>query len=253
MSCLHVYTLVPGWVGACVTACALGVYYQSAETLVYSALYTRCSRCHHSHTIAKHHVTSSPNSMTSFRLLCQCLIVTCLLATFSHERAVVIETGPVYDYVYVDDYGVYVTQGRQISFNIRASNDAHIALARLKYNTTVDAYEVVIGGWYNQRSTIRPCDQCPTDWWVDQRLLKETYPMPFWVTWALNVSGGLTIRTGSGYVVLQNEFMSWYDPDPHDINYVGVSTGWASNGTWIFEVGQWPEMVLPPHLGGDSK
>lgn len=162
-------------------------------------------------------------------------------------RTVVIETGQVYDFVFLDDFGVFVAQGRQMAFNVQAKNDAHVTLARVKHNASVDAYEIVIGGWANTRSTvIRRCPQpCPTaeagGWWVGGPAgqLNESSHLPFWASWAFNVSGGgLTVRVGTGYVVRQDEFMSWYDPDPYDVNFVGISTGWEANGSWIFEVGR---------------
>jgi Farnesoic acid 0-methyl transferase len=105
-------------------------------------------------------------------------------------------------------------------------------------------YEVVIGGMLNQRSMISDCNQCTTTWSVNNSPLSDIESRPFWITWYLNSSSdadnnyGLTIRSGTGSTVLQNEFMSWYDPQPHDINYVGISTGWGANGTWMFSVGK---------------
>lgn len=195
------------------------------------------------------HLSVISNSSFLKRVFClksMCFSLTLLTATSfrsAQGRTVVIETGPVYDFVYLDDFGVFVAQGRQMAFNVLAKNDAHVTLVRAKDNTSVDAYEIVIGGWANTRSTvIRRCQQpCPTaavagGWWVGP--LNESYHLPFWTSWAFNVTGGgMTIRVGTGYVVRQDEFMSWYDPDPYDVNFVGISTGWEANGSWIFEVG----------------
>jgi len=106
----------------------------------------------------------------------------------------------------------------------------------------VDTYEVVIGGWLNERSAILACDQCIPNGNVSNSPLSDTESRPFWITWYWNTtySGetyGLTIRTGTGSVVLENEFMSWNDPQPHDINYIGIATGFGSNGTWTFNIG----------------
>ncbi len=42
---------------------------------------------------------------------------------------------------------------------------------------------------------------------------------------------------GNGSVAYESEFMGWKDPDPHAVNYMAVSTGWDSAGTWVFNYG----------------
>lgn len=96
----------------------------------------------------------------------------------------------------------------------------------------------MIGGWTDTRSTILACGQCTSTWTVaTNNILSVTDSRPFWITWALNVTGGIIIRAGTGNALYLNEFMEWYDPTPRAINYVGISTGFGSNGTWIFETG----------------
>lgn len=127
-------------------------------------------------------------------------------------------------------------------------------LCRFKYNTETEIYQVVIGGWSNERSTIIDCNQCAVAWSVNNSPLSDVESRSFWVTWHLNSTSdadnyGLTIRSGTGNTVLQNEFMAWYDPQPHDINYVGISTGWGTNGTWTFNIGNKALiLLLPKHL-----
>jgi hypothetical protein len=43
---------------------------------------------------------------------------------------IIIETPDVYNYSFVDDYGVYAVPSRQLVFSVRAKNDAHIALTK---------------------------------------------------------------------------------------------------------------------------
>jgi len=44
---------------------------------------------------------------------------------------VVIETADVYNWTYLDDYGVQAAHGDNLLFKVRASSGVHVALARL--------------------------------------------------------------------------------------------------------------------------
>ena len=51
----------------------------------------------------------------------------------------------------------------------------------------------------------------------------------FWISWA----GGL-IEVGKGYQYGQEMFLSWQDPNPHDVGVVSVSTGWGATAEYRF-------------------
>jgi len=69
--------------------------------------------------------------------------------------------------------------------------------------------------------------------------LSATDFQSFWITWLSNTTqSGLTIRAGSGGVPFVNEFLFLHDSEPCNINYIGISTGYESEGTWIFSVGK---------------
>jgi len=44
--------------------------------------------------------------------------------------AIIVETPDIYNYTYLDDYGVYATTQRQLVFSVRAKSDAYIALTK---------------------------------------------------------------------------------------------------------------------------
>ena len=49
----------------------------------------------------------------------------------------------------------------------------------------------------------------------------------FWVQW-----GDGVITMGDGFQVGFSPLMSWEDENPHDVNYVTLSTGWSASGEW---------------------
>jgi len=108
-----------------------------------------------------------------------------------------------------------------------------------KYNESLHMYEITIGGSNNQQSSIRRCRQQSWSMATNHTPLSEAGFQSFWMTWISNVTQkGLTIRVGIGGVQFVNEFLFLHDPEPCDVNYIGVSTGYESVGTWIFLVGK---------------
>jgi len=100
-------------------------------------------------------------------------------------------------------------------------------------------YEIVIGGWNNQQSSIRKCGQELWATATNHTPLSETDFQSFWVTWLTNsTQNGLTIRAGIGVAQSVNEFLVLHDSEPCTVNYIGISTGDGNRGTWIFSVGE---------------
>jgi len=100
-------------------------------------------------------------------------------------------------------------------------------------------YEIIIGGLTNQQSSIRRCRQQTWTMAANHTPLSEADFQSFWITWITNATeDGLTIRAGIGGVRFVNEFLFLHDSDPCTVNYIGISTGDESKGTWIFSVGE---------------
>ena len=76
------------------------------------------------------------------------------------SSAIRIETGEDFSYIYMIDYGVDLTGSTDIRFSVQAARDAHIALSALYRDPKEDTYEILIGGWDNQKSAIRKCSRC---------------------------------------------------------------------------------------------
>lgn len=86
-----------------------------------------------------------------------------------------------------------------------------------------------IGGWGNTKSVIRYNRQKPDKVEVETpNILNGDEFRGFWIRWTCGeVSAG---REGEG-----NPFISWENPEPFNIQHVGVCTGWGATGTWIIE------------------
>ena len=61
----------------------------------------------------------------------------------------------------------------------------------------------------------------------------------FWVRWD---NGAITM--GDGFEVGYSAVMSWEDPDPHEVNYVTLSTGWGAVGEWRIVEDEGTELVF---------
>ncbi|XP_061164283.1 uncharacterized protein LOC133173312 isoform X1 [Saccostrea echinata] len=122
-----------------------------------------------------------------------------------------------------------VAAGRSFyTFQVKAKNDAHIALMS-EDDDARPLYEIVIGGWGNKKSCIRTGKQLPCLSTYQQTVLSQTAYRLFWVSWI----GGYIV-VGEGDVVNKNVFMSYHHSNPYHVNFFAVMTGWSSSGQWKF-------------------
>jgi len=143
------------------------------------------------------------------------------------------------EYVYRDS-GLTFLHQTSVVVKVEARNDAHIALSKTNIDGSkgrdedTDVYEIVIGGWGNTKSVIRKekggSHKCTKS---TPGILQLDESRPFWVSW----TGG-NIKFGRGPQVGQDVVCEWQDPNPRDINFVSVSTGWGSSGKWILSHGK---------------
>ncbi|XP_078666471.1 uncharacterized protein LOC144908606 isoform X2 [Branchiostoma floridae x Branchiostoma belcheri] len=111
-------------------------------------------------------------------------------------------------------------------FEVKANGNIHIALSETGFNQNL--YEVVIGGWQNQRSVIRRRMQGRIKVSANTPGIAsaEEFRM-FEIHWAPD--GTISVSK-----VPDAPFMTWRDPNPIPIHQVGYSTGWRSTGVWRF-------------------
>jgi len=116
---------------------------------------------------------------------------------------------------------------KSITFTVRANNDAHVGFFSSSKSLS-EVYEIVIGGWANSWSVIRESNQganqvsAPTS-----QIVSGNEDREFWAS----ADNGL-VQFGRGNIVGQEVVLSWQDPNPHEVVYVGVMTGWGAEGDW---------------------
>ena len=119
----------------------------------------------------------------------------------------------------------------EIHFRVKASQNAYIGLSNTSSEQPV-MYELVFGTVNNKYSFIRRCPatNCPKalEKVYTNNILSTTEYRGFWITYDYP-NGRLVVgRDGQG------SFMSWSDPSPLDVRYMGYSTGSASTGEFQF-------------------
>ena len=112
------------------------------------------------------------------------------------------------------------------SFKVKASNDAHVALMSTQ-NLSDPLYEIVLGGWRNNKSCIRLKRQvdCLSPHY-GAVLNNETYSL-FWISWA---NGRISV--GLFEVVGENTIMTYQHSNPYDVHFLAIMTGFRSAGEW---------------------
>lgn len=122
-------------------------------------------------------------------------------------------------------YQFFPAPAGYVNFEVRTPNDAHIALTTGPAQG-VPMLEVFLGGWGNTKSIIRKNKQKPDVAEASTpSIVSPGQFRAFWIRW---FNGVVTVgREGDA-----NPFLSYQDPEPFAINFVGFATGWGAVGTW---------------------
>lgn len=113
-------------------------------------------------------------------------------------------------------------------FGLAAGSDGHIGLSEHPGISTRNMYEIVLGGWDNQRSAIRRSIQgdilaeASTVGILDRNNINI-----FWISWLDGI-----IKLGSGSVVGNGLIVEYRDPSPYKVNSVAMTTSSGYTGTW---------------------
>ncbi|CAF4789213.1 unnamed protein product [Pieris macdunnoughi] len=127
-------------------------------------------------------------------------------------------------------YQFFPVSSGSVQFKVRTANDAHIALT-MGPQESDPMYEIFIGGWGNAKSVIRRNRTKPDKVEIETPgIVNAGEFRGFWVRW----DGGIVSAGREGEAI---PFISWSDPEPFPVAFVGVCTGWGATGTWKIEDG----------------
>jgi len=117
---------------------------------------------------------------------------------------------------------------KAVTFTVAAKNDAHIGFFTSSAMSKNPMYEIVLSGWGNTQSVLRRSNQGRNLVTKATRgMLNRGRNTQFWA----DAKNGL-LRVGTGKTIGQNTLMQWKDPNPLNVNTVGVMTGWGSDAQW---------------------
>ncbi|CAG4965569.1 unnamed protein product [Colias eurytheme] len=136
-------------------------------------------------------------------------------------------------------YQFFPVPSGSVQFKVRTANDAHVALTMGPQESN-PMYEIFIGGWGNTKSVIRRNKTKPDKVEIETPgIVNGGEFRGFWVRW----DGGIVSAGREGEAI---PFISWSDPEPFPVAFVGVCTGWGATGTWKIEDGA--EFNTPDNL-----
>ena len=121
-----------------------------------------------------------------------------------------------------------ITEADYITFDVMATNDAHIGLMLDPYSGDDIEYEIAIGGYGNQKVSLRKgIGTGDMDSMDVPDILKGDEFQSFWVSW----KDGL-IMAGFGHMIGEEILVQYSDPDAPMVNAVSFMTGWGTSGRW---------------------
>lgn len=139
------------------------------------------------------------------------------------------------EYLYKDvsDLDINIDLLQSIVFHVRACNDAHVGLFKSLPSPNIRRfYEIVIGGWGNTKSVIRDRRQGKALVQHDGTLLNCNVYRQFWISWQ-----GQMLKVGQGKEINKRIIMEYPMRLYFDVQYVAITTGYGSEGRWLFQTG----------------
>ena len=116
----------------------------------------------------------------------------------------------------------------EIIFDVSSVTDVRLSLSQLNHEL-YDMYEIILGGWNNQKSVIRRCKgSCEMVKFTTGRygILGAEF-RSFWLS--VNEGQIAVGRVGDNF-----PFLQWNDPEPLPVEYLGFTTGSDSPGQFHF-------------------
>ncbi|XP_076644265.1 uncharacterized protein LOC143354236 [Halictus rubicundus] len=139
------------------------------------------------------------------------------------------------------EYRYFPITKSRINLRIKADHDARICL-RTHLGSDSNMYEIVIGGWENTMSAIKKNSEEPALAEVESKnILNNEQICNLWIQWLCD--GLLNVGHQNGEIL-----MSYKDPNPFVINYIGVGTAWGATGEFFIEESQCTSTVVRQQL-----
>ena len=126
-----------------------------------------------------------------------------------------------------------------MSFRLRTCGSAHVALSQLAAVTDVASYELDIGmgvlqdtlrirsgGVEKAKKSVLDIGSCRQE-------------RDFWVGWR-----GGTVQIGLGTIPGDSSMVSWTDPNPHEVNFVGTASSDGDAAYWDLQAIQGRPITL---------
>ncbi|CAG2254637.1 unnamed protein product [Mytilus edulis] len=88
-------------------------------------------------------------------------------------------------------------------------------------------YEIALGAGHTAISLRRNKNSIYFDF-VNGKWMSDTQFMPFWISWEKGV-----IEIGTSSELHNDTRKTWSDPNPLNISYAEIMTGWGQYGDWI--------------------
>ena len=113
---------------------------------------------------------------------------------------------------------------------IQACSDGHIGLSEVPGLSSLNMYEVVIGGWSNTKSVIRRARQgdIEVEASTPEILSCNSFKF-FWVTWEDGI-----IEVGAGGIIGQTRLLYFKDPNPYTVNSITLTTADGHEGAFVY-------------------
>ncbi|XP_038071581.1 C3 and PZP-like alpha-2-macroglobulin domain-containing protein 8 [Patiria miniata] len=122
-----------------------------------------------------------------------------------------------------------VANVKRLEFQVKTATNAIIVLSPvLKDHNPM--YEIILGAAANKEGAIRRCKQCPNKRTVTEPgLVSGSQFRGFWITFDLNTGELAVGRAGQ-----LKPFMTWVDPSPMDVKYVGFASYYNDPGEYRY-------------------
>ena len=146
------------------------------------------------------------------------------------ERTTKISTTKEFKYQYLDEYGIPSQGSTAITFQVKACNDAHLAIR----TPEIDPIEIVLGTWNNSVSCIRMMISGKCFYVYESRVLNCNEYRSFTVDWKGREERQITVSLGNTASENDKTILSL----PLKIRLfnvsLGITTGFGSSGQWLF-------------------